>query len=72
MLEIKNNSRSFSPIIRNGWGIKFSTYRDSNILLVFTSLHTGQTIVRYFTDEDSAVDYINYVIEHSPVEMIQQ
>jgi hypothetical protein len=72
MLEIKNNSRSFAPIIRNGWGIKFSTYRDCNILLVFTSLHTGQTIVRYFTDEDSAVDYINYVIEHNPVEMIEQ
>jgi hypothetical protein len=72
MLEIKNNSRSFSPIIRNGWGIKFSTYRNNNILLLFTSLHTGQTLVRYFTDEDSAVDFINYVIEHSPVELIDQ
>lgn len=72
MLEIKNNSRSFAPIVRNGWLIKFSTHRDSNILIVFTSLHTGQTIVRYFTDEDSAVDYINFVIEHSPVEMIEQ
>ena len=72
MLEIKNNSRSFATIIRNGWGIKFSTHRDSNILLIFTSLHTGQTLVRYFTDEDSAVDYINYVIEHSPVEVIEQ
>jgi hypothetical protein len=70
MLEIKNNSRSFAPIIRNGWGIKFSTYRNNNILLVFTSLHTGQTLVRYFTNEDNAVDYINYVIEHSPVDMI--
>ena len=72
MLEIKNNSRSFAPIIRNGWKIKFSTHRDSNILLVFTSLHTGQTLVRYFTGEDEAVDYINFVISHSPVEMIAQ
>lgn len=72
MLEIKNNSRSFAPIVRNGWMIKFSTHRDSNILLVFTSLHTGQTLVRYFTDEETAVEYINYIIEHSPVEMIEQ
>lgn len=72
MLEIKNNSRSFAPIVRNGWMIKFSTYRDTNILLVFTSLHTSQTIVRYFDEEEDAVEYINFVINHNPVEMIAQ
>jgi hypothetical protein len=71
-MEIKNNSKSFSPVIKNGWAIKFSTYRDNNILLVFSSIHTGQTIVRYFTDEDDAVMYINYIISKSPVEMLEQ
>ena len=61
MLEIKAKSKSFSPVTRNGWAIKFSVYRDCNILLVFLSLYTGQTIVRYFTEEDEAVKYINFV-----------
>jgi hypothetical protein len=69
-LEISKNLRSFVPIVRNGWGIKFSTYRDTNILLMFVSLHTGQTIMRYFTDEDTAVNYINYVISQNPSEEI--
>lgn len=71
-MEIKNNSKSFAPVIKNGWAIKFSTYRDSNILLVFSSIHTGQTIVRYFSDEDDAVMYINYIISKSPVETLEQ
>jgi hypothetical protein len=61
MLEIKSKSKSFSPVTRNGWAIKFSIYRDFNILLVFLSLYTGQIIVRYFTEEDEAVKYINFV-----------
>lgn len=68
MLEIKAKSKSFSPVTRNGWAIKFSVYRDCNILLLFTSLHTGQTIVRYFTEEDDAVDYINFVTSQNPQE----
>lgn len=66
MLDIKAKSKSFSPVTRNGWAIKFSVYRDCNILLLFTSLHTGQTIVRYFTEEDDAVDYINFVTSKNP------
>jgi len=70
MLEIKNNSRSFAPVIRNGWMIKFSVHRESNILLVFTSIHTGQTLVRYFTDEDSAVEYLNFITTRNPNETV--
>jgi hypothetical protein len=68
MLEIKAKSKSFSPVSRNGWAIKFSVYRNCNILLLFTSLHTGQTIVRYFTEEDDAVKYINFVTSKDPQE----
>ena len=68
MLEIKSKSKSFSPVIRNGWAIKFSVYRDCNILMLFTSLHTGQTIVRYFTGENEAVEYVNFVTSKNPEE----
>jgi hypothetical protein len=66
MLDIRNNSKSFSPVVRNGWAIKFSVYREDNILLIFTSCYTGQTIVRYFTNEEDAVDYINFISEQDP------
>ena len=69
-MDIKNNYKSFQLIIRNGWAIKFSVYRGENILLIFTSTFTCQTVVRYFTDEDEAVDCINFVTAHDPQEKI--
>ena len=71
MLDIKNNYKSFQLVIRNGWAIKFSVYREENILIVFTSTFTGQTVVRYFKDEDDAVDFINFITEQNPMEEIE-
>ena len=48
---------------RNDWFIKLSIHQDKNILLMFISRYTAQTIIRYFTSEDDAVNYINYVID---------
>ena len=70
-MDIKNNYKSFQLIIRNGWAIKFSVYRGENILLIFTSTFTCQTVVRYFTDEDEAVDFINYITAQNPQEEIE-
>jgi hypothetical protein len=70
-LDIKNNYKSFQLIIRNGWAIKFSVYRGENILLIFTSTFTCQTVVRYFTNEDEAVDFINYITAQNPQEEIE-
>ena len=70
-LDIKNNYKSFQLIIRNGWAIKFSVYRGENILLVFTSTFTCQTVVRYFTNEDEAVDFINFITAQNPQEEIE-
>jgi len=62
---------SWQPIVRNGWIIKFSVNKDgSSILLIFTSNHTGHTIIRHFTEEDEAVDFINYVTHLDPAEYI--
>jgi hypothetical protein len=65
-LEIANNCKSFLPVNRNGWWIKFSTYNSHNVLLVVTSMFTGQTFVRHYDDEEKAVNFINYIIECDP------
>lgn len=69
-LEVENKTTSYLPVCRSGWWIKFSTNQDHNILLVFTSIFTGQTIVRYYNNEDDAVDFINYVMECDPREQV--
>lgn len=69
-LEVESNTKSFTLVNRNGWWIKFSVYNSYNILLVFTSMFTGQTIVRYYDNEDDAVKFINYVMESDPAEEI--
>jgi hypothetical protein len=60
------------PVSRNGWIIKFSSYRDNSILLFVVSQHTGQTIIRYFKDEDEACKFINLVIELNSQEEYDQ
>jgi len=59
---LRDKFKSFKPVSSNGWGIKFSVFNGQDILLVLVSLHTGQTVVRYFTDEDHAVEFINCVL----------
>jgi hypothetical protein len=59
--EFKMKTRTWFPVMRNNWIIKFSEYQ-GNILLLFVSSITGQTIVRYFTNEDDACLYINYIL----------
>ena len=64
---IAKNVQTWNPVKRNNWVIKFSIYKD-NILLVFTSTYTGQTIIRSFQDEDLAVEYINFIVAQDPQE----
>ena len=68
--EVQAKSKSWLPVARDGWMIKFSIYDETNILLVFVSMYTGQTIIRYFTDEDDAVMFINYIVAHDAAEVI--
>lgn len=60
--QIKDSLKSFNSVIRNEWIIKFSIHNETNILLIFHSIETAQTIVRYFTDEGVAVDFINELV----------
>jgi len=61
-LETAMRTKSWQPVARNGWIIKFSVYRDSNVLLTIISQYTGQVIMRHFTNEDEACMFINLVI----------
>lgn len=61
LMNISLNSRSWHPVMKNNWIIKFSLY-ESNVLLIVTSALTAQTIVRYFADENSACDFLNYIL----------
>ena len=66
---IQKQIKVWDPVNRNGWWIKFSTFK-GNILLFFTSSYTGQTLVRFFDDEDSAVKFINFIINQNPQEEV--
>lgn len=68
-LDIVNNTKSWEPVVRNYWAIKFSVYKE-NILLVFTSVFTGQTIIRYYTNEDEACEYINFILHQDPTKYL--
>jgi hypothetical protein len=60
-LEIESKTKFWYPVSRNGWWIKFSTYRDHYILLMIVSKYTAQTIIRYYENEDEAVTFINFI-----------
>lgn len=60
-LEIRSKTKFWAPVDRNGWWIKFSTYRDQFILLMIVSRFTGQTLIRYYQNEDDAVAFINFI-----------
>ena len=70
-LEIESKTRFWYPVSRNGWWIKFSTYRDHYILLMIISKYTAQTIIRYYEDEDDAVAFINFITTCNPNDLIE-
>jgi hypothetical protein len=61
-LEVALETRSWNPVLRDGWVIKFSIYKDEYVLLTIVSKYTGQCIIRQFQKEDEAVLFINMVI----------
>jgi hypothetical protein len=64
-LDMALKTKSWQPVARNGWIIKFSIYRDNNILLTIISQYTGQVLLRYFVDEEAACTFINFIMELS-------
>ena len=70
-LEIESKSKFWNPVYRNGWWIKFSTYRDHYILLMIVSRYTAQTIIRYYEDEMEAVAFINFITTCNPNDLFE-
>jgi len=70
-LEIEAKTKFWYPVSRNGWWIKFSTYRDHYILLMIVSKYTAQTIIRYYEDESEAVAFINFITTCNPNDLIE-
>jgi len=64
-LEFAAKTQSWQSVARNGWIIKFSVYKSQFVLLTIISQHTGQLIMRYFTNEDDACLFINSIVELS-------
>ena len=70
-LDIEGKSKFWQPVVRNGWWIKFSTYRDHYILLMIISRYTGQTIIRYYEQEQEAVAFINFITTCNAKDTVQ-
>ncbi len=70
-LEIESKIKFWQPVVRNGWWIKFSVYRDHFILLTIISRYTGQTVIRYYTSEEEAVAYINFITTCNAQDIVQ-
>jgi hypothetical protein len=70
-LDIEDKTKFWQPVKRSGWWIKFSTYRDHYILLMVVSMHTCQTIIRYYEDEQEAVQFINFITSCDPQSIFQ-
>jgi hypothetical protein len=66
--DIIRNIRSWHPVVRNDWWIKFSVYKDQVLLFVVSTM-TGETIVRYFDDEDEACEFINWVLNQDSTKL---
>jgi len=67
-IDVESSSTSYMPVNRNGWWIKYSSLKSETILLLFTSMFTGQTIIRYFSNEDDAIKFLNFIIHCDPTE----
>jgi hypothetical protein len=65
-MDIASKSKSWAPVSKNGWLIKYSIYRDTNILLNVFSTKTNQLIIRHYTNEDDACMFLNYILDLDP------
>ena len=70
-LEVASKTKSWHPVARDGWIVKFSIYRETNILVTVISQYTGQTILRHFADEDDACLFLNFVLELNAEDIVE-
>lgn len=68
---IKKNIKTFSPIVKEYWWIKFSNCNGS-ILMFCGSILTGEVVTNYFYEEDDAVMYVNWLLHQDPSKLLNK
>jgi hypothetical protein len=68
--DIIRHLRSWHPVVREYWWIKFSNYK-GNILIFVGSTLTGQVMTRYYENEDLACKFISWVLNQDPTKLIK-
>lgn len=68
--DIIKHLRSWHPVVHEYWWIKFSNYK-GNILIFVCSTLTGQVMTRYFTNEDLACKFVNWIFNQDPTQFIK-
>ena len=63
--DIVKNIKTYQPVGRDYWWVKFSNYK-GNILLFAGSILTGEVVTQHFADEDDAVLYVNWLFIQDP------
>lgn len=62
--------KSWDLVQRNGWAIKISTLNEETYMLLFASQYTGQSILRYCSNENDAVETINTITHKNAREIL--
>jgi hypothetical protein len=70
-LQVAQKTKSWYPVARNGWIIKFSIFDETFFLITVISQYTGQAIIRYFNDEDNACLFINFIQELDAEQLVE-
>ena len=68
--EYYSKLNSWKLVQRNGWAIKISIITENSIVILFASQYTGQSILRYCSTEDDALEIINTITARNARELI--
>lgn len=68
--EFSENVNSWNIAQRNGWAIKISTYNDENVMILFASQYTGQSMIMYCSNQEEAIKSIDYVTHKNAREIL--
>jgi hypothetical protein len=65
-LEAASKISFWGPVDRNGWRIRFSIHNHQSVIISAVSAFSGQYIIKFFNDEDKAVDFLELLSQRDP------
>jgi len=57
-----SKTKSWHSVTRNNWRIKFSIHDDDTIMVSIYCMVSLRSYIRFFSVEDEAVQFINFVV----------